>query len=75
MDNLITTLDKPIWNVQKYKLKTKFPILKAVDLKYTDGKKDEMLTKIYTKLGKTSEELAKIISSLSSNAYLIVLTF
>jgi len=64
MNNLITTLDKPSWNIQKYKLKTKFPILKAADLKYTEGKKDEMLIKVYTKLGKTKEELAKIISSL-----------
>jgi uncharacterized protein YjbJ (UPF0337 family) len=64
MENLITTLDKPSWNVQKYKLKTQFPTLKAEDLKYTDGRKDEMLTKVQDKLGKTKEELAKIISSL-----------
>jgi len=60
----MTTLNEPSWNVQKFKLKTKFPALKAVDLKYADGKKDEMLTRVYTKLGKTKEELVKIISSL-----------
>jgi hypothetical protein len=33
-------------------------------LQYENGKKDEMLTKIHVKLGKTKEELASIIAAL-----------
>ena len=52
------------WNEQKGKLQLKFTTLSDSDLKYEDGKKDEMLTRIQTKLGKTKEELAEIISKL-----------
>ena len=34
------------------------------DLLFADGKKDEMLGKLQVKLGKTKEELHKIIESL-----------
>jgi hypothetical protein len=33
-------------------------------LHFEEGKKDEMLRKVETKLGKTKEEFSKIISSL-----------
>jgi uncharacterized protein YjbJ (UPF0337 family) len=52
------------WNTQKSKLKSKFPVLTDADLKFDEGKKDEMLSKVQIKLGKTKEELAKIIASL-----------
>ena len=52
------------WNEQKGKLKAKFSSLTDADLKYEDGKKDEMLTRVQTKLGKTKEEFAQIISTL-----------
>jgi uncharacterized protein YjbJ (UPF0337 family) len=52
------------WNVQKSKLKEKFPTLTDSDLRYENGKKDEMFTSLQTKLGKTREELNAIISAL-----------
>lgn len=48
---------KGSWTEQKEKLKAKFPTLTDADLKYENGKKDEMLTRIQTKLGKTKDEL------------------
>ena len=52
------------WSEQKTKLKAKFPVLTDSDLQYEDGKKDEMLTRIQSKLGKTKEELATIVAGL-----------
>ena len=52
------------WNEQKGKLKQKFAILVDNDLLFAAGKKDEMLGKLQVKLGKTKEELHKIIGSL-----------
>jgi len=52
------------WTEQKGKLKAKFSNLTDADLHYEDGKKDEMLAKIQTKLGKTKEEFATIIAAL-----------
>jgi uncharacterized protein YjbJ (UPF0337 family) len=52
------------WNEQKGKLKLQFSTLTDADLHYENGKKDEMFEKIQTKLGKTKEELATIISAL-----------
>jgi uncharacterized protein YjbJ (UPF0337 family) len=52
------------WDEQKGKLKQKFAILTDNDLMFGVGKKEEMLGKIQVKLGKTKEELLKIIASL-----------
>ena len=52
------------WNEQKGKLKQKFANLTDNDLMFEEGKKEEMLGKLQIKLGKTKEELHKIISSL-----------
>ena len=52
------------WNLQKGKLKQKFAILTDNDLKFEEGKKEEMLGKLQVKLGKTKEELQKIIAAL-----------
>jgi uncharacterized protein YjbJ (UPF0337 family) len=52
------------WNEQNGKLKQKFATLTDNDLLFLDGKKDEMLGKLQVKLGKTKEELHKIIGSL-----------
>lgn len=49
------------WNEQKGKLKQKFANLTDDDLLFVEGKKDEMLGKIQIKLGKTKEELQKIM--------------
>jgi uncharacterized protein YjbJ (UPF0337 family) len=55
---------KANWSDQKTKLKAKFTTLTDTDLQYEDGKKDEMMTRIQQKLGKSKEELATIISTL-----------
>jgi uncharacterized protein YjbJ (UPF0337 family) len=52
------------WNEQKGKLKQKFAILTDDDLLFESGKRDEMLGKLQVKLGKTKEELYKIIEAL-----------
>lgn len=52
------------WNDQKAKLKAKFSTLTDSDLQYEDGKKDEMMSRIQKKLGKSKEELAAVIAAL-----------
>ncbi len=52
------------WNTSKGKLKQKFAILTDNDLLFVEGKKDEMLGRLQIKLGKTKEELQKIIAEL-----------
>ena len=49
------------WNEQKGKLKQQFAKLTDDDLMYEEGKKDEMLGKLQIKLGKTKEELLKVM--------------
>jgi uncharacterized protein YjbJ (UPF0337 family) len=56
-----TTESKGNWNEQKGKLKQKFAKLTDDDLMFEEGKKDEMLGKLQIKLGKTKEELQKIM--------------
>ena len=52
------------WNEQKGKLKQKFAVLTDNDLMYEEGKKDEMMGKLQIKLGKTKEEINKILLDL-----------
>lgn len=59
-----TTELKGNWEEQKGKLKQKFAALTDNDLKYIEGKKEEMLGKLQIKLGKTKEQLHKIIDNL-----------
>jgi uncharacterized protein YjbJ (UPF0337 family) len=59
-----TTVVKGNWNELKGKLKQKFADLTDDDLMYEEGKEDEMLGKLQIKLGKSKEELRKIISEL-----------
>jgi uncharacterized protein YjbJ (UPF0337 family) len=59
-----TTELKGSWTEQKGKLKQKFATLTDDDLLFAEGKKDEMMSKLQVKLGKTKEELHKIISDL-----------
>jgi len=52
------------WNETKGKLKQKFAILTDNDVLLLEGKKEEMLGRLQIKLGKTKDELQKIISEL-----------
>ena len=59
-----TTEIKGNWNEQKGKLKKQFAVLTDNDLMFDEGKKDEMYGKLQIALGKTKEELRKIIETL-----------
>jgi len=52
------------WNEQKGKLKQQFAVLTDNDLMFEEGKEEEMFGKLQIKLGKTKEELHKIVAEL-----------
>jgi uncharacterized protein YjbJ (UPF0337 family) len=52
------------WNETKGKLKQKFAILTDDDLLFAKGKGEELIGRLQIKLGKTKEEIQKIISEL-----------
>lgn len=52
------------WNETKGKLKQKFAILTDDDLLLVQGKQNELVGKLQVKLGKTKEEIHKIIANL-----------
>ncbi len=59
-----TTELKGNWIEQKGKLKQKFAVLTDNDLMFEEGRQEEMFGKLQKKLGKTKEELHKIIAAL-----------
>ena len=59
----ITAL-KGNWIEIKGKLKQKFAMLTDRDPLFLEGKQDELLGRLQTKLGKTNEEIKKIIANL-----------
>jgi uncharacterized protein YjbJ (UPF0337 family) len=52
------------WKEQKGKLKERFAVLTDNDLMLADGNNEETLGRIQIVLGKSKEELEKIITSL-----------
>ena len=52
------------WNEKKEKLKQKYAIITDEDFFFNEGKEKEMMEMLGYKLGKTMEELRKIISKL-----------
>jgi uncharacterized protein YjbJ (UPF0337 family) len=62
MEN-VTAL-KGNWNEIKGKLKQKVAMLTDRDPLFLEGKQDELLGRLQTKLGKTNEEIRKIIANL-----------
>lgn len=52
------------WNELKGKIKQQFAQLTDNDLLFAEGKKDELIGRLQIKLGKTKEEINKIISDL-----------
>ena len=52
------------WAEIKGKLKQKFGMLTDSDLLFAEGKQDEMLGRLQTKLGRTKAEVHKIILEL-----------
>jgi uncharacterized protein YjbJ (UPF0337 family) len=55
---------KGSWNEKKGKLKQKFAALTDNDLMFVEGKKEEMIGRLQIKLGKTKEQLHRIIEAL-----------
>jgi uncharacterized protein YjbJ (UPF0337 family) len=51
------------WNEIKGKLKQKYAQLTDDDLKYTEGKEDELFGRLQAKLGKTREEVHDILDA------------
>ncbi len=58
------TILKGNWNEQKGKLMQQFATLTDNDLMFDNGKQEEMLGRLQIKLGKTKEEIHKIIEAL-----------
>ncbi len=52
------------WNETKGKLKQKFAMLTDSDMLLVEGKQDEMIGRLQVKLGKTKEEIHRLISQL-----------
>jgi len=59
-----TTEIKGNWDELKGKLKQKFAQLTDDDLMFAEGKQEELYGKLQQKLGKTKEEIHKILSDL-----------
>jgi uncharacterized protein YjbJ (UPF0337 family) len=59
-----TTELKGNWNEIKGKLKQQFSLLTDDDLLMVDGKKDELIGRLQIKLGKTKEEIKKLIAGI-----------
>jgi uncharacterized protein YjbJ (UPF0337 family) len=60
MDNLIV---KGTWNTLKGKLKQAYGNLTDDDLRYEDGKEDELLGRLQQKTGRTKDDLRKWFKS------------
>ena len=65
MDNLEL---KGNWNVLKGKLKQSYADLTDDDLRYEEGKEDELLGRLQRKTGQTKDQLTKWIKSNTSSS-------
>jgi len=52
------------WNELKVKLKHRFAVLTDDDLLFEEGRKEESFGKLQEKLGKTKEEMHRIIAEM-----------
>lgn len=52
------------WNEIKGKLKQKYADLTDIDLTFTKGQEEELLGKLQKKIGKSREEVIRMIKSL-----------
>ncbi|MGZ3920924.1 MAG: CsbD family protein [Bacteroidia bacterium] len=52
------------WNEIKGKIKQEYAVLNDDDLKYEEGKDDELVGRIQKKVGKTKDEIINWIQSL-----------
>ena len=64
----MTTLEiKGDWNITKGKLKQKWAKLTDDDLKFVEGKEDELLGRIQKRTGETREAVEKAFKDCGSN--------
>ncbi|HEY3370523.1 MAG TPA: hypothetical protein VGK10_06725 [Prolixibacteraceae bacterium] len=66
---MVTNAANETWNVEKEELKKRFAILTDHDLLLEESKNQEMLKRLQAKLGKTKEELHKLLSELLFTSY------
>lgn len=59
-----TSFIKGNWNEMKGKLKQKYANLTDDDLMYEEGKEDELLGRLQKKLGKSKDDVNRLISDL-----------
>lgn len=52
------------WNVIKGKIKQEYADLTEDDLRYQEGKEDELLGRLQRKMGKTKDEVKRWIDSI-----------
>jgi len=57
-------LIKGNWNEKKGKLQREYGQLTDDDLSYSEGKEDELFGRLQKKLGKTKEEVRRIINDI-----------
>jgi uncharacterized protein YjbJ (UPF0337 family) len=57
---------KENWNGLKRELKQKYAALTDFDLTYAEGREDELLATISKKIGKTKDEVSKVIKDLQA---------
>ncbi|GGD27272.1 general stress protein CsbD [Flavobacterium orientale] len=66
--NKLASLNSPVknnnWNNKKRILKAKFTSLTDADLRFDDGNKNAMLSKVQVRLGITKDELSSLLASL-----------
>jgi len=60
MENIVVGF----WNERKEILKQKFPGISDNDLQFNDGKEKEMMEMLGYKLGKSEDELRKIVNDI-----------
>jgi uncharacterized protein YjbJ (UPF0337 family) len=59
-----STVIKGNWNELKGKLKQKYVNLTDDDLMFSEGREDEMLGRLQKKLGKSKDEVRRLIADL-----------
>jgi uncharacterized protein YjbJ (UPF0337 family) len=50
-----------LWKKKKEKIRQKFAVITDRDLKFTEGREDQMFKKLRDKLGKTDEQILSMI--------------
>ena len=63
MEHVMNTLEiKGNWNIAKGKLKQKYAKLTDDDLRFSDGKQDELVGRIQKRTGETKEAIEKAVN-------------